>query len=83
MLDAMHKYGLQSVFIVTELTPPDRMRYICRFGKTGLSTLSAGLGHGVQTDMDSNVKHTLSKLHTITSKPLVRGLSAYPRRDMS
>jgi tryptophan synthase alpha chain len=73
MLDIMYKYGLQSVFIVTELTPPDRMRYICD-SVSGFVYVVSRLGTtGVQTDMDSNVKQTLSKLHTITTKPLCVG----------
>jgi tryptophan synthase alpha chain len=73
MLDPMHKYGLQSVFIVTELTPPDRMRYICD-SVSGFVYVVSRLGTtGVQTDMDSNVKRTLSKLHTISTKPLCVG----------
>jgi tryptophan synthase alpha chain len=73
MLDAMHKHGLQSVFIVTELTPPDRMRLICD-SVSGFVYVVSRLGTtGVQTDMDANIKHTLSKLKKATAKPLCVG----------
>jgi tryptophan synthase alpha chain len=73
MLYAMGKYGLQSVFIVTELTPPDRMRFLCD-SASGFVYVVSRLGTtGVQADMDANVKHTLSKLNKVTAKPLCVG----------
>jgi tryptophan synthase, alpha subunit len=73
MLGALHKYGLQSVFIVTELTPPGRMRFICD-SISGFVYVVSRLGTtGVQADMDTNVRHTLSKLHKVTAKPLCVG----------
>jgi tryptophan synthase alpha chain len=73
MLNTMDKNGLRSVFIVTELTPPDRMRFICD-SVSGFVYVVSRLGTtGVQTDMDANVKHTLSKLKKVTAKPLCVG----------
>jgi tryptophan synthase alpha chain len=73
MLAAQRAQGLQSVFIVSELTPNDRLRYICS-EVTGFVYVVSRLGTtGVQTDMDSNVKSTLGRLRRVTEKPLCVG----------
>jgi tryptophan synthase alpha chain len=70
---AMEKHGLCMVHIVSELTPKDRMRYICD-NVTGFVYVVSRLGTtGVQTDMSSSVKATLSRLRTVTKKPLCVG----------
>jgi tryptophan synthase alpha chain len=67
MLDAMSFFGLQSVFIVSELTPPDRMRLICE-ATTGFVYVVSRLGStGVQTSLDMTVKKTLSGLHKVAA----------------
>lgn len=73
MLEAMRANHLHSVFIVSELTPPQRMRRICD-AISGFVYVVSRLGTtGVQTDMDRNVKSTLARLRTVTSKPLCVG----------
>jgi tryptophan synthase alpha chain len=73
MLEAMLKNGLNTVFIVSELTPPKRVRYICD-AVSGFVYVVSRLGTtGVQTNMDMNVKTTLTKLKKITEKPLCVG----------
>jgi tryptophan synthase alpha chain len=73
LLIAMDKNGLQSVFIVTELTPPKRMRMICD-KTTGFVYVVSRLGStGIQTSMDTGVKATLSKLKKVTKLPLCVG----------
>ena len=73
ILVALDKNGLQSVFIVSELTPPKRMRMICDH-ITGFVYVVSRLGStGIQTDMDMGVKATLSKLHAVTKKTLCVG----------
>ena len=73
MLEAMRACGLRSVFIVSELTPPDRMRLICK-AIDGFIYVVSRLGiTGVQKDVDMTVKTTLSKLHSITKLPLCVG----------
>jgi tryptophan synthase alpha chain len=73
MLDAMKQYGLRSVFIVSELTPVDRMRLICKVVDGFIYVVSRLGSTGVQRDVDMTVKSTLSKLHTVTDLPLCVG----------
>jgi len=73
MLDAMEKYDMQSVFIVSELTPLKRIRMICS-KTTGFVYVVSRLGStGIQADMDAGVKGTLSRLRAVTAKPLCVG----------
>jgi tryptophan synthase alpha chain len=73
MVDAMERFGLQTVFIVTELTPPDRMKFICT-ATTGFVYVVSRLGStGVQKSLDMTVKKTLSDLHKVTRLPLCAG----------
>ena len=73
MLGAMKENGLQSVFIVSELTPPDRMRLICKEIDGFVYVVSRLGSTGVQSEVDMTVKRTLSKLHGITKMPLCVG----------
>jgi tryptophan synthase alpha chain len=69
----MRKYGLQTVHIVSELTPQDRMRYICEH-VTGFVYVVSRLGAtGVQTKLNTTVDATLSNLRKVTNKPLCVG----------
>jgi tryptophan synthase alpha chain len=73
MLESMHKYGLNSVFIVSELTLDTRIQSICSL-TTGFVYVVSRLGTtGVQTDMDTHVKNTLKRLQKITDMPLCVG----------
>jgi tryptophan synthase alpha chain len=73
MLEAMEWHGLGSVFIVSELTPGPRMKYICD-ATTGFVYVVSRLGTtGVQSDMDASVNDTLARLHGVTAKPLCVG----------
>jgi tryptophan synthase alpha chain len=73
MLCAMKEHGLQSVFIVSELTPPDRMRLICKEIDGFVYVVSRLGSTGVQSEVDMTVKNTLSKLKGITKLPLCVG----------
>jgi tryptophan synthase alpha chain len=70
---SMKRHGLQTVYIVSELTPAHRMRYIC--GKiTGFVYVVSRLGTtGVQKKLNSSVDATLSRLRFVTQKPLCVG----------
>jgi tryptophan synthase alpha chain len=71
--EAMQRHGLYMVHIISELTPNDRMRYICD-SVTGFVYVVSRLGTtGVQTDIRSSVNRTLSRLRTVTKKPLCVG----------
>jgi tryptophan synthase alpha chain len=70
---AMRKYGLQTVYIVSELTPKERMQYICRH-VTGFVYVVSRLGTtGVQRKLDTTVDTTLANLRKVTNKPLCVG----------
>jgi tryptophan synthase alpha chain len=70
---AMIRHNLQSVYIVSELTPPGRMRFICN-KVTGFVYVVSRLGTtGVQTSVSSSVNKTLSCLRSVTQKPLCVG----------
>lgn len=65
--------GLSTVYIVSELTPPLRMAKICK-KVTGFVYVVSRLGPtGVQQDLGSAVRHTLSQLKACTKKPLCVG----------
>jgi tryptophan synthase alpha chain len=70
---AMRRYGLQTVYIVSELTPPERMRYICKH-VTGFVYVVSRLGTtGVQKKLNTTVDTTLANLRKATDKPLCVG----------
>ncbi len=70
---AMARHNLQSVYIVSELTPQSRMKYICDT-VSGFVYVVSRLGTtGVQSDMSTSVHTTLAKLSKITEKPLCVG----------
>jgi tryptophan synthase alpha chain len=70
---SMKRHGLQTVHIVSELTPLDRMRYICRH-VTGFVYVVSRLGTtGVQKKLDTTVDTTLANLRKATNKPLCVG----------
>ena len=70
---AMAATDLQTVYIVSELTPPDRIKYICS-KVTGFVYVVSRLGTtGVQTKVTNTVDATLKRLHKVTGKPLCVG----------
>ena len=70
---AMHQYGLGQVFIVSELTPPGRMRFICSQVDSFVYVVSRLGATGVGTSMSATVGVTLKKLKKVTDKPLAVG----------
>lgn len=72
-VDALRRHGLQSVFIVSELTPPDRVRAICRT-VSGFVYVVSRLGTtGVQSDLSTSAGATLRRLRSATDLPLCVG----------
>jgi tryptophan synthase alpha chain len=71
--EAMAKYGIGSVFIVSELTPKERMRYICNAVDSFVYVVSRLGTTGTGEDLGSAVGSTLKQLHRITQKPLAVG----------
>ncbi len=72
-VDALHRHGLRSVFIVSELTPSDRVQAICR-NVSGFVYVVSRLGTtGVQTDLSTSVASTLRRLRSATPLPLCVG----------
>jgi tryptophan synthase alpha chain len=73
LLGALRRWGLKSVFIVSELTPQPRARTICR-DVTGFVYVVSRLGTtGVQKAFNATAKETLDRLRTVTNKPLCVG----------
>lgn len=70
---AMDKYNIAPVFIVSELTPPDRMTYICDHVKGFVYVVSRLGTTGVNTTLGVSVQKTLAKLKKATDKPLCVG----------
>ncbi len=69
----MRKYGLQRVFIVSELTPVDRMRMICKNVDAFVYVVSRLGTTGTSSSVSESVKSTLTKLRSVTDKPLAVG----------
>lgn len=70
---AMQRHKLQTVFIVSELTPTPRMKYICK-NVSGFVYVVSRLGTtGVQTKLNATVDATLKRLRTATDNPLCVG----------
>jgi len=69
----MRKYGIGRVYIVTEFTPDDRMRYICDNVDSFVYVVSRPGVTGVDTKLSSSVKTTLSRLRRVTNKPAAVG----------
>lgn len=70
---SMKKHGLQTVYIVSELTLNERMQYICKH-VTGFVYVVSRLGTtGVQRKLNVTVDTTLARLRKVTNKPLYVG----------
>ena len=70
---AMRRYGLGRVFIISELTPPERMRFIASQVDSFVYVVSRLGTTGVGTTLSESVASTLRRLKKITKKPLAVG----------
>lgn len=73
LLSALDQNGLRSVFIVSELTPDDRIQYICS-RTTGFVYVVSRLGvTGVGGELGEGVGPTLARIRPKTDLPLCVG----------
>ena len=73
LLATMRQSGLQSVFIVSELTSKQRMRFICRHTTAFVYVVSRLGTTGIQKDFSASVRKTIAQLRAATSLPLCVG----------
>ena len=71
--EAMRETGLSRVFIVSELTPQERMRMICNQVDAFVYVVSRLGTTGTGTTLSGSVGATLRKLKAVTDKPLAVG----------
>jgi tryptophan synthase alpha chain len=69
----MKKHGLQSVFIVSELTSTERIRFICRHTDAFIYVVSRLGTTGIQRSFSVSVRETLARLRKLTTLPLCVG----------
>jgi tryptophan synthase alpha chain len=69
----MRKYGLGRVYIVSELTPPERMRFICSQVDSFVYVVSRLGATGIDKTLSGSIASTLSRLKRVTDKPLAVG----------
>jgi tryptophan synthase alpha chain len=69
----MKKCGIKSVFIVSELTPRERIKKICSMADGFIYVVSRLGATGVQKEFSSSVKDTIARLRKLTSLPLCVG----------
>jgi tryptophan synthase alpha chain len=70
---SMRKHGIGRVFIVSEFTPDERMRYICKCVDSFVYVVSRPGITGIDTTLSASVKTTLARLKKVTDKPLAVG----------
>jgi tryptophan synthase alpha chain len=70
---SMRKHGLGRVYIVSEFTPDDRMRYICGNIDSFVYVVSRPGVTGADTALSSSVKATLARLRRVSDKPAAVG----------
>jgi tryptophan synthase alpha chain len=70
---AMKRHDLGRVFIVTELTPPERMRTICSQVDSFVYVVSRLGATGVDSKFSDSVTPTIHALKSVTDKPLAVG----------
>jgi tryptophan synthase alpha chain len=70
---ALRTHGLRSVFIVSELTPPDRAKAICEHTDGFVYVVSRPGTTGVQKSLSGSVGGTLKRLRRLTTRPLCVG----------
>ena len=74
----MQKYGLGRVFIVSELTPPERMRMIVSQVDSFVYVVSRLGTTGVVANFSDSVAATIRRLKQVTKKPLAVGFGISP-----
>ena len=70
---AIHRYGLGRVFIVSELTPLSRMRFICSQVDSFVYVVSRLGATGAGTSISATMGDTIKRLKKVTTKPLAVG----------
>lgn len=70
---AMKKYGIGRVFIVSELTPVDRMKYICSQIDSFVYVVSRLGATGTNASFNDSISGVLSQIKAVTDKPLAVG----------
>jgi len=71
--ESMRRHGIGRVFIVSEFTPDERMRYISRFVDSFVYVVSRPGITGIDTTLSASVKTTLARLKKVTGKPAAVG----------
>lgn len=70
---SMKKYGLSTVYIVSELTPQKRIDFICK-QVSGFVYVVSRLGTtGTEQDLSTSVASTLKRIRKLTDKPTAVG----------
>jgi tryptophan synthase alpha chain len=69
----MRKHGLGRVYIVSEFTPDDRMRYISGHVDSFVYVVSRPGVTGADTALSTSVKATIARLRRVTNKPAAVG----------
>ncbi|MDR0331760.1 MAG: tryptophan synthase subunit alpha [Chitinispirillales bacterium] len=70
---AMGRHGIGRVFIVSELTPNERLRYICSRVDSFVYVVSRPGITGVDATLSASVKATLARIRATTDKPAAVG----------
>jgi len=70
---AMRRYGLGRVFIVSELTPAERMRFITSQVDSFVYVVSRLGATGIGKTLSGSIASTLRRLKKVTKKPLAVG----------
>ncbi|NLD98468.1 MAG: tryptophan synthase subunit alpha, partial [Fibrobacter sp.] len=73
LMKSMKEHGLGRVFIVSELTSSERMRYICDNIDSFVYVVSRLGATGTENKFSTTVSDTLSRLKECTDKPLAVG----------
>jgi tryptophan synthase alpha chain len=69
----MRKHGIGRVYIVSEFTPNERMRYICGHVDSFVYVVSRPGVTGADAELSASVKATLGRLRRVTGKPAAVG----------
>ncbi len=70
---AMRKYGIGRVFIVTEFTSAERMKYICNHVDSFVYVVSRPGTTGTGSELSSTVEDTIKRLKSVSSIPAAVG----------
>ena len=70
---SMREHGIGRVFIVSELTPADRLRYICGCVDSFVYVVSRPGITGVDASLSATVAPTLARIRAATNKPAAVG----------